>query len=309
MVAASAANGDEWMIAAARSRFSDYRFDGGTADCLRGFVVTPVVLWRLSFISSRACVSHLPGRGDCVFLACPCPYHAPAWRPVRPHRRRALVTDTPRASVIVPHHLIISCGGGGFVLIVVRCRLINLCSLFSSWAAIVRRTAGVVFHLPLPRSRMSWGKRRGMRFLIHHPLMPSGFSFLVSPCRLVGRLVPFSCLICHHGVCSWRCRVLRSCPCCLVVGRDGIHLSCSVAWCLASSFAYRLVRFSSCRLVGVSLLVSHVLRGPVAWRACPSRLWLLFSCRGAKRSSRLAVASRCSSRGAGRVWRLVLSRR
>lgn len=60
------AGGDVRMIATTRSRFSDYRFDGGAADCLRGFVVP----WQACGVgrSSRLvrgrpgpCVSHLPG--------------------------------------------------------------------------------------------------------------------------------------------------------------------------------------------------------------------------------------------------------
>ena len=119
--------------------------------------------------------------------------------------------------------------------------------------------------------------------------------------------------------------------------RSVIRLSCGVAVCLPSSFARRLVRFSSLRLVcrlvacpscpagcggGACLLVPSCLffswgvavRGAGAsCRDCPSHLWLLFSCRVAWRRARIArrlvLSSRCSSRGAGRLLLLVLSRR
>lgn len=79
-MAASAAGGDAGMIAAARSCFSDHRFDGGTADCLRCFVV-PWGAWSVGCSSclvpacSWPCVSHSPGRWDCVFLSCSCLRH------------------------------------------------------------------------------------------------------------------------------------------------------------------------------------------------------------------------------------------
>lgn len=53
MRSASASGDDVEMIAAARSCFSAYRFDGGTADCLRALSF-PGSLERRLFILSRA---------------------------------------------------------------------------------------------------------------------------------------------------------------------------------------------------------------------------------------------------------------
>lgn len=47
---------------------------------------------------------------------------------------------------------------------------------------------------------MSWGKRRRIGFPAHRSRASLGFSFLVSPCRLVERLVPYR----RCGVRSWR---------------------------------------------------------------------------------------------------------
>lgn len=61
-MSASAAGGDVGMIAAARSCFSGYRFDGGTTNCLRVFVVprwlgaAAVHLVSCVVVPGRACI-------------------------------------------------------------------------------------------------------------------------------------------------------------------------------------------------------------------------------------------------------------
>ena len=156
------------MIAAARSGFSVYRFDdGGGSVCLRALsflgglgvgclsCLVPTYSWP--------CVSHLTWRVDVFsFLA----------------RARIISSDVASLTfpssaslggVICPgclssfsssrHHLV----RRGRSFLSSSCSASShRCPLFSSWAAIVRRTAGVASHPPLPRSRMSWGKRRGM---------------------------------------------------------------------------------------------------------------------------------------------------
>ena len=157
--------------------------------------------------------------------------------------------------------------------------------------------AGVASHPPSSHSRASWGKRRRIRFFAHRLLMSPGFSSFVSLIRLVGSV---SCLICPSPV-DARCDgcVLRVCSWRSHRRRSVMRSSCGVAACLASSIGPSS-RPASRRFVswGVSLLVSHILRAWIAWRACPSR-----------RVVPLVSSGVSSSRGAGSVRLLVLSRR
>lgn len=157
------------MIVSARSRFSAYRFDGGTADCLLGFVVPRMRRGVGRFLLPRAGssrtvrVSFARALVIAFSLLANARIIGLAWRLVRPRRRRASAVDTFRGLFFRPHHLIISCGGGGSVLIVLGCRLVlPRCSLFSSG----RLSCGgrrVLSLIRSPsRSCMSWGKRRGM---------------------------------------------------------------------------------------------------------------------------------------------------
>lgn len=136
--------------------------------------------------------------------------------------------------------------------------------------------------------------------------MLSGFSSLVSPCRLVERLAPFSCLICHHGVRSLRGPGLAVLPVDVSSWRGVIRLSCGVASCLPLSFACRLARFSSFRLVWRLVARSPCPAGLCAvaclfvssWSCCSRGAWLVVV------PGRLAVLTRlvsgCSSRLVGR---------
>lgn len=185
------------MIAAARSCFSGYRFDGETTNCLRVFVVprwlgaSAVYLVSCRHVLGHACLIR-PSVGIAFsFLARVCVI-SPGVAFLTFPSSASLGGDYVPGACPRSHHLINHLVRRGYVVpVVLVFRFISLVSSLSSGAAIVRWTAGVAFHLPLPRSRMSWGKQRGMRFLIHRPLMPPVFSFLVSPCRLVGRLVPY----------------------------------------------------------------------------------------------------------------------
>lgn len=145
------------------------RRDGSV--CLHGFIV-PRAMWgvgrfflphvrssrvmRVSF--ARAWVIAFP-------LAYPCSYHAPAWRPVRSRRRRrASAEDMPRCLFLILIISSISCGDGGFILIVLGCVASSFPGVLSSHR--MRLSCGGRRELrsirPLHRSRMSWGKRRGM---------------------------------------------------------------------------------------------------------------------------------------------------
>lgn len=286
----------------------------GDSVCLRGFVV-PRVLCRsfplvsCAIVSCHACLV-CPGVGDCVFFACQCSYHAPAWRPVRSRRRRrASAEDMPRCLFPILIISSISCDDGGFILIVLGCRLVlPRCSLFSSDTAIVRRTAGVASH---PSSvSFSYELGKTARNVISCSITlgcsrasRSSLTTFVSSYRLVGRLVPYH----RRGVSSWRVSGLVVLLVSSHRGRSVIRLSCVVAWCLPSSFACRLVHRLALRLVRrlvlrcpcepdfvACLLVSSDCSSRLVWRGVYSRL---------------VVASRCSSRGAGRLLLLVLSRR
>lgn len=185
------------MIAAARSCFSDYRFDGGTADLLAGFVIP----WGLGVSAV-----HLVSCRHVLVHAC---FICPSVGIAFSFLTRVLVISPVVASLAFPSSASL---GGGYVRVLVliliissiiscgevgrSCRhrvLLHLIGVLSShrWRLSCggRRTLPLIS--PCVSFLLSWGKRRGIRFLAHRHLMPSGFSFLVSPCRLVGRLVPY----------------------------------------------------------------------------------------------------------------------
>lgn len=114
----SAASGDALMIAAARSCFSAYRFDGEAALFACGLCHSlGGGLERRLFILSRADIFLNMRVSFALVLVIAFPLLANAhiislvWRLVRSLRRIASAVDTFRASVFRPHHLIISCGG------------------------------------------------------------------------------------------------------------------------------------------------------------------------------------------------------
>lgn len=123
----------------------------------RAHVISPVVA-SLAFPSSASL------GGGYVLGACPRPHH-------------------PR------HHLVRR--GRSFLLS--SCSALSYrCPLFSSGAAIVRRTAGVASHQSLRLVLIELGKTAQNMISCSSPSdTSSGFSFLVSPCRLVERLVPY----------------------------------------------------------------------------------------------------------------------
>lgn len=185
---------------------------------------------------------------------------------------------------------------------------------------------------PLSRSRMSWGKRRRIGFPAHRSRVSLRFSFLVSPCRLVGssRAVSSSwCSLVAMGVscgsARWRLVV--------VPGRHSFILRRGGVLAL-------ILRLSSCSLlVPPSRVASRLLvlpcpagSGSVACLLVPSclffswgggrcRSWcrgvlpcfpvssdLLFSCRRSWRSfsSRRGVSSLVSWSGEALASRLIL---
>lgn len=164
-------------------------------------------------------MSHSPGRLDCVFISLLVFISSvPAWRPVCFRRRRASAAVMPRVPVLVlVISSIISCGEVGHSYHPrVPFHLIGVSSLLI-WGG-YRAADGERCLSPDPsRSNVSWGKRRVMGFLVHRHLMPLG--------------------------CSWR----GSCLTVLLVlvsshrGRSVLRLSCGMAACVSSSFAYRLV--------------------------------------------------------------------
>lgn len=200
------------MIAAGRSCFSDHRFDGETTNCLRVFVVprwlgaAAVHLVSCRHILVHACLIS-PGVGVAFsFLARVCVISPDVAFLVFPSSA-SLGGGYVLSACHRSHHLIVSCGCDCFVLIVLVCCAVSSHHVISSH-----------------RGRLSCGGRRASssRLVlielgktaqngISHssPRMSSGFSFLVSPCRLVGRLVP--------DLSSWRLLVAVSCLAVLLV--------------------------------------------------------------------------------------------
>ena len=108
-----------------------------------------------------------------------------------PCRRLTSAGNMSRVSVPRRHHIIISCDVGGSVLIVIGCRIVlpppRVLSSHRWRLSCGGRRSFLI--RPLSRSRMSWGKRRRIGFPAHRSRVSLRFSFLVSPCRLVERLV------------------------------------------------------------------------------------------------------------------------
>lgn len=152
------------MIAAARSRFPGYRFDSGWLCLLAWFSSFLGMRWDVGrILLPHAWSSRVP-----VFSSSSSSHHL-----VRRGRSfsssSGVVSSFP--GVLSSHRMRVSCGGRRAFLI-----------------------------RPLSHSRMSLGKRRKIGFPAHRFRMSPGFSFLVSPCRIAGRLVPYR----HRGVRSWR---------------------------------------------------------------------------------------------------------
>ena len=151
-------------------------------------------------------------------------------------------------------------------------------SLFSSDAAIVRRTAGVS-HPSFVSFSYELGKTA------RNVISCSIALGCPQASRFSSRLAvswSVSCRIIVVVFARGGCRVLRFCSLASRRGGGVIRFSCGVAVCLSSSFACRLVRFSSLRLVWrLVCLFYHALRVRAAWRACSSHRV-------------------CSSRGGGR---------
>lgn len=172
--AALASDGDGRMIAAARLRFSDYHFGGGTALFACVISSSPDEAGRRSFplascvvVPGRACLI-CPGIGDCVSSCLPVlvsfPGAVPAacvslssvslgvgYIPGSGHRSLIISSiSSSRAAVAV---LFSSTSGAASSIGVLSSYRVRL-------SCGGRRTSPS--HPPLPHSRMSWGKRRGM---------------------------------------------------------------------------------------------------------------------------------------------------
>lgn len=113
------------------------------------------------------CVSHLPGawrlRFPCLPVLVSCPGVASCASPLS----ASPGGDMPRVLVpVIISSPVISCGGGGFVLVLIMCLCRPVSPAFSlligngGYRAVGRR-AFLLIRYP-SRHRMSWGKRRGM---------------------------------------------------------------------------------------------------------------------------------------------------
>lgn len=168
-----------------------------------------------------------------------------------------------------PHHLVISCDGGGSVLIVPVVVPSHRCSLFigGGWLSCGGRRAFLI--RPSFRSHMSWGKRRRIGLLVHLSLMSLGFSFLFSSCRLVGasRAVSSSwCSLVAMGVscgsARWRLVV--------VPGRHSFILRRGGVLALILRLSSRSLLVPPSRVASRLLVPTMGLRVRAAWRACSS---------------------------------------
>lgn len=207
--------------------------------------------------------------------------------------------DTFRVSVLsFPHHLVISCGGGGSVLIVLgRLLVLPRCSLFSSDAAIVRRTAGVShpsfvsFSYELGKTAHDWISRSSLSDV--HP----GFSFLTHYVRLVRRLVGASRAVSS----SWCSLVAMGVSCgsarwrlVVVPGRHSFILRRGGVLALILRLSSRLLLVSPSRVASrLLVLPCPAGSGSVACLLVPSCLF--FSCGVVCRCSGASYRA-CSSR-------------
>lgn len=240
---------------------------------LAGFVIpwgglgaSAVHLVSCRHILEHACLI-CPGAGDCVSLACQRSYHQPGVA------SRAFPSSDSLGGGYVPgvclspsssHHLV---RRGCFVLIVLGCRLgLPRCSLFSSWAVIVRRTAGVVSHQPLRLVLIELGKTA--QNMISRSSSSDVPGLLVSLLVLPSRR-GVSCRIVVVVFARGDGRVLRFCS---LASRRGSGASFvhPAAWRCACPHPSPVVSFASRPSVscGVSLLIPHVLLARAARRAC-----------------------------------------
>lgn len=260
------------MIVSARSRFSAYRFDGGTADCLLGFVVPRMRRGVGRFLLPRAGssrtvrVSFAWALAIAFSLLANAHIISPAWRLGRPRRRRASAVDTFRVPVLSSsssHHLV---RRGRFRSHRPRVspRPSPVFSLLIG-TAIVRRTAGVASH---PSSvSFSYELGKTARNVISCSIALGCPRASRSSSRLTVSW-GVSCRIVVVVVARGGCRFLRFCS---LASRRGVaSFVCPAAWRRACPHPspVRLVCFSSFRLVG--LLVARSL--------CPAGSGVL-SCR------------------------------
>ena len=277
------------MIASNRSYFFDYRFDGGTVCLLVGFVIP----WGLGasaihLVSCRHVLGHAclirPGVGIAFsFLARVCvisPGVASLEFPSSASLGGGYVPGCLSSSSSSRHHLV----RRGRSFLSSSCSASShRCPLFSSGAAIVRRTESVAFHQSLRLVLIELGKTA--RNMISRSSSSDVLGLLVP--RLVSPVSwGVSYLICHRDGCSWR----GSCLAVLLVsvssGRGGMSFACPAAWRRACPHPSPIVSFcfSSFRLVLPSRLSSRspMPCEPWAGRACSShrdhssrRAWLV----------------------------------
>lgn len=163
-----------------------------------------------------------------------------------------------RVSIPRRHHIIISCDVGGSVLIVIGCRIVlSPCSLFSSVAAIVRRTAvvshpsSVSFSYELGKTAQDWISRSSLSgvptLLVPRLALPSR---RVVSCRIVvvvfargdGRVLRFCSLASRRGSgasfvhpAAWRCACPHLSPVVSFASRPsvscGVSFACSTMPC------------------------------------------------------------------------------
>lgn len=237
-----------------------------------------------------------------------------------------------RVSIPRRHHVIISCDVGGSVLIVIGCRIVlSPCSLFSSVAAIVRRTAvvshpsSVSFSYELGKTAQDWISRSSLSgvptLLVPRLALPSR---RVVSCRIVvvvfargdGRVLRFCSLASRRGSgasfvhpAAWRCACPHPSPVVLFASRPsvscGVSFACSTMPCGFGQRGVLARPIVSVLLVGGGRCRSWC-RGVLP--CFPVSSDLLFSCRRSWRSfsSRRGVSSLVSWSGEALASRLIL---
>ena len=282
---------------------------------LAGFVI----LWGLGPsavhpVSCRHILGHAclirPGVGHCVFLSYSCSYHQSRRCvldvPVISEPRRRLCSGCLSSSSSSCHHLV----RRGRSFLSSSCSASShWCPLFSSEAAIVRRTESVASHQSLRLVLIELGKTA--RNMISRSSSSDALGLLVPRLALSSRGASRALFVIVM-VARGEGRVLRSCLCsCRLVGGGA---ECPAAWRRACPHPSLTVSFASRRLVswGVSLLV---LRCPAGFGG---EVVFVLPCLPASPNCSSRLVGRgvmfvsswrlvFSSRGAGRLWLLVLS--
>lgn len=198
-MSASAAGGDVGMIAAARSCFSGYRFDGGTTNCLRVFVVprwlgaAAVHLVSCVVVPGRACIIR-SGVGIAFSFLIRVRIISPGVAFLTFPSSASLGGGYVLGACPRPHHLINHLVRRGRSFLSFSCSASShWCPLFLSVAAIVRRTESVASHQSLRLVLIELGKTA--RNMISRSSSSDAIGLLVP--RLVspvssGLLVPYS---------------------------------------------------------------------------------------------------------------------